>query len=215
LRAYAASEENRERLSRLVRKPPVQKACVVCGVAFQHRSMGKRNALVVCCSRKCAREKGVRACHKALRGNPAPWHAERMRQNNPMANPATRAKMQASLTGRTFLARGGNGKTTAPQRLLAEALGLPMEYAIATASVKDAFASLPPCYKVDIADPERMLAIEVDGKTHKTRKWQHIDARKESVLRALGWSVLRFWNQEALTDTARVLADIRTYTTSK
>jgi hypothetical protein len=40
------------------------------------------------------------------------------------------------------------------------------------------------------------LAVEVDGATHKTKKWMFLDRRKTSVLGSLGWTVLRFWNKE-------------------
>lgn len=122
-----------------------------------------------------------------------------------MRDPAAREKMRRSLRGRTFLARGGNGTLTEPQQRLAQALGLPMEYAIITAPVTHRFPSLPHCYKVDIADPERRLAIEVDGRTHKLRKWRFLDQRKAAVLSALGWSVLRFSNREVLQDLPAVL----------
>ena len=75
-----------------------------------------------------------------------------------------------------------------------------MEYPIETAAVKHIFPSLPNCYKVDIAYPELKLAIEVDGLTHKLRKWRFLDQRKEAVLSALGWSVLRFWNWDVDND---------------
>jgi very-short-patch-repair endonuclease len=90
-----------------------------------------------------------------------------------------------------------------------------MEYVIPTAEVKHLFPSLPNHYKVDLADPERKLAIEVDGNSHKTKKWKFLDRRKESVLAALGWSVLRFWNQEILEDIDRVVGIIQSFTISK
>ena len=74
---------------------------------------------------------------------------------------------------------------------------------------------MPTTYKVDIACPEHMLAIEVDGKTHKTRKWKHLDARKTMVLRHLGWTVLRFWNHEVLGNLGLVVGQIRACTILK
>lgn len=84
-----------------------------------------------------------------------------------------------------------------------------------TAPVKDSFKSLPPCYKVDIADPARMLAIEVDGRTHGTKKWQFLDKRKTDVLNALGWSVLRFSNERVDSDLEAVLREIREFSAQK
>ena len=133
---------------------------------------------------------------------------------NPMENPETVAKARASMKGRTFLSRGGNGQPTKPQLLLAKVTGLPIEYPIPTKAVKGQFESLPDCYKVDLADPKKKLAIEVDGHSHRSKKWRFLDRRKTEVLNALGWSVLRFTNEEVLTDPKAAARVIRS-TTSK
>jgi hypothetical protein len=151
----------------------------------------------------------------ARKGKPHPGASARMKENNPTANPEWRKRMSALMSGRTFLARGGNGKLTPQQEAVANALGLPMEYAIPTTLVKAQFQSLPNSYKVDIADPSRMLAIEIDGATHNKKKWKFLDKRKTAVLNALGWSVLRFSNQRVDTDLEAVLKEIREFTASK
>ena len=66
-----------------------------------------------------------------------------MKAQNPMRDSAAVEKMQIALKGRTFLARGGNGKTTPEQEMLASLLGLPMEYPIPTTSARSHFQSLP------------------------------------------------------------------------
>ena len=109
------------------------------------------------------------ASQAAKRGKPNPVASARMKANNPTADPDVRRKMSAAMSGRTFLARGGNGKLTPQQERVANSLGLPMEYAIPTKLVKHKFKSLPTCYKVDIADPDRKLAIEIDGSSHDDR----------------------------------------------
>ena len=126
-----------------------------------------------------------------------------MRANNPTKDPAVLAKMSASLKGRTFLARGGNGKVTEPQMRLATALGWPMEVAVLTGPVQGQFPSLPNHYKVDVGSVKHKLAVEVDGNSHKTKKWKFLDRRKEAILAALGWRVLRFWNEEVMADLDR------------
>lgn len=158
---------------------------------------------------------GQAAMAQRKRGTKSPESAQRMRDSNPMNNPVTRAKMAASLMGRAFLERGGNGKLTRQQQALHDATGYPMEHVIVTAPVKGKFPSLPNCYKADLADPARMLLIEVDGKMHRLRKWKILDARRTAVLNALGWSVLRFWNQEVDQDLPKVLATIVAFTASK
>ncbi len=150
-----------------------------------------------------------------LKGRANPKVAAWMRENNPMRNQSTRDKVSASMSGRTFLARGGNGTTTEPQRRLVNALDLPMEYAVATAAVKKAFSILPNAYKVDIANPALRLAIEVDGRTHRQPKWTYLDRRKTAVLSALGWSVLRFTNEEVMTELQACVEKVNLCTTSK
>lgn len=123
---------------------------------------------------------------------------ERMTTNNPAQNPETQAKITAKLKGRTFLARGGNSKLTTQQQKIAILfpaarlecpIGIPREIA---AQVESA----PKCYKVDLGFPEVRLAVEIDGKTHLTRKWRFLDKRKEQILALMGWKVIRFWNKE-------------------
>jgi hypothetical protein len=153
--------------------------------------------------------------HNAVTGMRRPDITERMRANNPMKNPESVEKMRQSLSGRTFLSRGGNGKTTVPQEMIAKRMNLQMEFAISTLGAKGVFPSLPSCYKVDLAIPEMKIAIEVDGKTHLRKNWIFLDARKTSILNHLGWSVLRFTNQEVLRDLDAVVEKINSYTTLK
>jgi hypothetical protein len=140
--------------------------------------------------------------------------SSRMKAKNPSTNPATRDKISKSLQGRTFLSRGGNGQRTEPQKLLAHALGWKMEHPICTAPVKGKFPSLPHCYKVDIADSTVKLAIEVDGRSHRSPRWRYLDKRKEEILRALGWKVLRFENERVLADLQGVVAEVSSFFTS-
>lgn len=157
----------------------------------------------------------VRAAQTANKGRSRPDAAERMRRHNPMTRPEIREKARVRLGPRTFLARGGNGQPTRPQLLLAQALGWSIEFPILTAPIRGQLPSLPPCYKVDLADPGRRLAVEVDGNSHKSKLWRFLDWRKEAALTALGWSVLRFSNKEVLTETERVVAKIMSFTTSR
>ena len=127
-----------------------------------------------------------------------------------MAKADARAKMAAKLSGRTFLARGGNGKLTPQQERVAALTGLEMEYPIGVpAEAREKFESPPRCYKVDLAAPEVKLAVEIDGKSHLTKRWRFLDRRKTEILSHLGWSVLRFWNAEVDADPQRVAETIR------
>lgn len=211
----------------------VTKHCLQCGKEFMFPSSGKtNNDKRKFCGNSCAAKWRMAqperielakeylprmwaASQAAHKGKPSPASSLRMKTNNPNQTIEWKRKMSAIMSGRTFLARGGNGKLTRQQEAVANALGLPMEYAIPTGPVKDRFKSLPNCYKVDLANPSHMLAIEIDGATHNTKKWRFLDKRKTEVLNALGWSVLRFSNQRVDSDLESVLKEIREFTVSK
>jgi hypothetical protein len=54
----------------------------------------------------------------------------------------------------------------------------------------------PTHYKIDIANPKEMVAIEVDGHSHDCLSRKEQDARKDMFLTSKGWKVLRFSNQQ-------------------
>jgi very-short-patch-repair endonuclease len=68
---------------------------------------------------------------------------------------------------------------------------------------------LPTHYKIDIALPARLLAVEVDGQTHNALKVRAADKRKDAFLRSCGWTVLRVRNARVLNDLPGVLKEIR------
>jgi hypothetical protein len=101
---------------------------------------------------------------------------------------------QASIT-----VRGGNGRgLTLAQGVLLETLGdgWIAEYVVKTGMRHD--SGYPTSYKVDIANPERMIAVEVDGETHRNPKQKQRDQKKQALLETLGWTVLRFSNRECI-----------------
>ena len=53
------------------------------------------------------------------------------------------------------------------------------------------------------------ISVEVDGKSHKLKKWKFLDKRKTEVLNSLGWKVLRFWNEEVMTNPQICLQKIQ------
>lgn len=142
--------------------------------------------------------------------------SNRMKKNNPMRNPDTVEKMRKSLQGRTFLSRGGNGKLTKPQLLLHHLSGYPMEHVIPIGNRAPQSEKSPPNhYKVDLAIPHVKIAIEIDGESHKTKLWRFLDKRKTRILNHLGWSVLRFWNQQVTENPSQTFRTIQRFTTSK
>lgn len=127
----------------------------------------------------------------------------RMTERNPMHRPETRAKVQAALKamGHRPVVRGGNGQgPSEPQRLLAALLGWPMEVVVRTGAKRG--DGWPFHYKLDIANPAAMVAVEVDGGSHQSIDRQSQDRRKEAFLVGRGWTVLRFSNRAVMADTA-------------
>ena len=105
--------------------------------------------------------------------------------------------------------RGGNGTGLArPQEILLDALspkGWVAEYVVTT-GVKREKGSLPTHYKIDLANPTKMVAIEVDGRSHNTLARREADKRKDAFLLSKGWSVFRVRNETILNDIKGALA---------
>jgi very-short-patch-repair endonuclease len=57
----------------------------------------------------------------------------------------------------------------------------------------------------DFACIEKRLLIEIDGGQHADELEQIADAKRSEFLRERGYSVIRFWNNEVLTDIDSVL----------
>ena len=182
--------------------------CQWCGQGFAVRHPNKPAA---CCSYRCAAHRRwsdpalhARASEWAARKSPRQRAVSAARMHRLNRDPAIRTKMAATMRGRGFVGqRGGNGQRTAQQEALASALGWPMEYAIPTGN------PCWPCAIVDLAHPTILIAIEVDGASHHTAKQKNRDRRKERMLLALGWIVLRFWNAEITNEFARVVNTVR------
>jgi very-short-patch-repair endonuclease len=73
-----------------------------------------------------------------------------------------------------------------------------MEYVVKTHLPKINPLHVPTSYKLDIANPTSLIAIEVDGTSHAARSRQAQDRKKEQVLAGLGWTVLRCTNQDVM-----------------
>ncbi len=125
---------------------------------------------------------------------------------NPFRDPAVQERARAAAAARGYPElTGGNGTgPTVPQALLAERLGWPMEVVVPTSRP----SPYPPCYRVDVASPVLRIAIEVDGESHNSRAVRERDARKDALLRSLGWTVLRFTNRRVLRETDAVIAEV-------
>jgi hypothetical protein len=186
--------------SSLTSAPKETKTCLECGVEFQVPGT-KRGRAKATCSRKCRLErqgKRITAYNKE-------FASERMRQNNPMRNAETRAKVSRTLKeiGHQPRVRGGNGKSpTVAEAFVFDLLSAhhpdwEMQSVVKLGVKRPGW---PTCYKIDVGNPTLMLAIEVDGGSHSTLKRKASDQRKDERLRSFGWRVLRLRNEEAMAD---------------
>lgn len=60
-------------------------------------------------------------------------------------------------------------------------------------------------YIVDFACPEKKIIVEADGSQHADAS---ADVVRDAKLKALGWTVLRFWNDDILRDIDNVCQHI-------
>ncbi|MEQ1953008.1 endonuclease domain-containing protein [Mesorhizobium sp. CN2-181] len=63
-------------------------------------------------------------------------------------------------------------------------------------------------YIVDFACPSKKLIIEVDGSQHADAETAKADEARTGKLEALGWTILRFWNGDVLSDLDTVCTHI-------
>ncbi len=123
------------------------------------------------------------------------------KKRNPMSKPESREKMRQALRriGHAPKNRGGNGRPLPVSQLaLLYALGQGWiaEHAVATKQPRG--SGYPTNYKIDIANPEKMIGIEIDGGSHCTIERQEQDAKKRHLLSSQGWSIYHVSNQRAL-----------------
>jgi len=64
-------------------------------------------------------------------------------------------------------------------------------------------------YIVDFASFERKLIIEIDGGQHNEETIKERDEKRTTGLKERGYQIIRFWNNEVLTNLEGVLERIR------
>ncbi|MBZ9681628.1 MULTISPECIES: endonuclease domain-containing protein [unclassified Mesorhizobium] len=63
-------------------------------------------------------------------------------------------------------------------------------------------------YIVDFACPAKKLIVELDGSQHARVGVSESDAGRTARLEALGWTILRFWNDDVIRDIDNVCQHI-------
>jgi len=123
------------------------------------------------------------------------------KKENAMWVPGAIEKMTNTLKaiGHKPIKKGGNGRElTEPQKIMLNILG---ESWVAELPIKTMIPKslkiYPTCYKVDIGNLEKKIAIELDGSSHSGKR-KLLDIKKDNFLKSLGWRVIRLKNQEAL-----------------
>lgn len=216
------------RLARDLEAMKIPRICSYCGKDFiptekEFYRLKKRgpNALPYCtelCKKAYVSENSRRT---AIRTNAwyGPFNSERMLRNNPTKNPVTRAKISKKLrdVGHRPHTLGGNGRELpVPQKMLLDALGegwvaeLPIRTCVNYANNP---LRLPSNYKVDIANLQLLIAVEVDGYTHYGIVAAEQDKKKDACLIGLGWIVLRFSNKIVLKELDACVEKVLMYTT--
>lgn len=100
----------------------------------------------------------------------------------------------------------GNGTISPYQQALVDKLGSDWVLEFPVKTKGEHFApGLATHYKIDIANPKEMIAIELDGTWHSSKTAKAIDAKKETFLTAMGWKVLRFSNEDSIRVTQELI----------
>lgn len=63
-------------------------------------------------------------------------------------------------------------------------------------------------YIVDFACPTHKLIAEIDGSQHGSADVAEADALRTAKLQGLGWTILRFWNDDVVRDIDNVCQHI-------
>lgn len=185
--------------------------CKNCGNKNPPGSRGRKREF---CCRQCItkytwknnRQKMEQSLLDGHKNNPhrAKDSSKRMTIKNPMMKRSIRELMSKTLKliGHKPRTQGGNGRgPTVPQQMLFDSLGdgWEMEHVVKTKRK----SPYPTCYKIDIANVDKMIGIEVDGPSHSSRKSRERDIKKTNLLTSLGWTIYRIKNEDILKNVKK------------
>lgn len=200
-------------------RPAKTATCETCGEEFSYKGVQERRF----CGQKCANKWVASLNAVELKTLTCPVCGESFKQNfwkqkfcsqecSHKGRDSKHSRIERLLMSIECMLRGGvNATPSAPQKLLAEALGeeFELEVVIPTRATQEEWKSgeLPRYFKLDIANERAMIAIEIDGGSHKDR--EDYDAKRDSFLGQLGWTVFRFTNQEVMSSLDTVVEKIK------
>lgn len=206
---------------RLLSSSPMEMNCGTCGSPVEWSSLTKSQKDKAKSRGRayCTKECGLAAI-RAMRLAEAPARSERMRGQtpwwekqglpNPSQVPEYRDKATATLKamGHRPRVQGGNGRDLPePHKMLwAKFPSWRVEFPVGVGKV---FPGMPTHYMIDLANLSRKIAVEIDGGSHLAKKVRDRDARKDKFLRGLGWTVLRFTNQEVMDNLGGCVLAVR------
>ena len=193
--------------------------CPVCEREYQalkrqwdwHRKSGTNRFLS--CSKSCARRKWhlTNPGKSYFVGMPP---EKRGKPTGCTRSPEVRQRISSKLKaiGHRPTVRGGNGTGMTPMELLVQ-LYLPVgwvwNYPVPLGRRQRGY---PTNYKLDFADPQKKLGLEVDGGSHTSSLRRAQDRKKEAKLAELGWKVFRVSNADValLYSTSKLEAHLTT-----
>ena len=223
-RMYCSRKCSTRYVSRLFKRPPRPKApkvrlprrylwrmqwftCHECGADIPDPTTNQFKAFRQADRMFCSNE-----CSWRFRGR---LSSRRMSARNPMSNPEVRERVSKTLRhmGHEPAQRGGKGRgMTIPQKILLERLGPEWEAELVIKTGLPKRDGNPTWYSADLAHSATRTCVEVDGGSHCCLKVQQRDARRDAILSQLGWTTLRFSNEEILANTEAVVQTIRSIT---
>lgn len=174
------------------------KKCVICGGPCRN---------MLCGQRACRAEFSRRTIANSFKKHGG--QITQFRKTNGMHRAEVRALVSTKLRAMGWKPpfRGGNGTgPTCAQKLIACALGWNMEVAVPTKMPR--YSGYPTCYKLDVANTDMCIGVEVDGGSHRPLDRQAKDEKKDAFLAGLGWKVFRFTNHQVETDLHRCVSTI-------
>lgn len=131
-------------------------------------------------------------------------------ETNPFRDPEMIAKAkEAQRVGGYWMLNGGNGREPSDSQLIlfkGIGEGAIIEHPIRTRMKRG--SGYPSNYKVDIAIPFSMVAIEIHGNSHRSHASKARDEKKKKKLEELGWTVVSYWNEDVHRNLDRILTEI-------